>query len=985
MEPMTLDATLQQAVQYHQAEAFAEAEQLYRTILQMKPDHPDANHHLGMLAVQLEQHAMGLPFLKAALEASPARADFWRDYIDALEYIGARDEAARVRETARQRGVPVTAGGAANVAAAPAPAAHAAPTLAEVFALAGEFVETITVLTAKNDYASAEALARQMVQLLPEHGFGWKTIAHAALQRSDLDGALAPLQQAVRLLPQDATLRGHLNAATAMRNARALDDAGRYEEAAPLYRIVVDAYPQYPDGLHKLAVVLIRLHQPNAAVALLETALGINPNQPQYWMNYVDALLQSGQTRAAWLALEMGQQRGLSGPVVDAIINLMTEITARNATFMPAPITQPQAAASAGAMPAAAPAPLPDQPAAAPRAAAANGPKPPQSECDAAAALFNQGRIDEAIAAGQSLKERFPSQPIGWKVLGCSYYRTGQYEKAYDALQTASRMAPNDNDVLQAFVSLLLSKNMKEEAEARCKAMLDIEPDNEHAQRAMGVVLLAQGRLKDAERQMRDSLATHPDAAGSHVTLGAILLQQGRHTEATTVFRRTLELDPGISSAFENLNFCLSHSEEIEPGELFAEHARYGEHYEKMLKQHWKPHRNRKDPDRPLRVGFISGDFRAHAVMNFVEPMFERLARDSGLSLYAYSNTPGEDQVTDRVRKHFAHWRPVFGAKDDIVTGQIRDDGIDILIDLAGHTSNNRLLVMARKPAPVQASWIGYPGTTGLTTVDYFLADRFWVPSDTFRSRFTEKIVYLPAVAPFQPEDLAPPVNTLPAQRNGYVTFGSFNRIEKLRRDVIELWAKVLHAVPGSRMVIGSMPKDSVPDELVSWFADAGIGRERLDFKPRSSVAVYLQQHYHVDICLDTFPFTGLTTTMQALWMGVPTLTLPGRTVPGRSGVTALGHVGLESRFVADDIDDFVRKGVALTSDLEALAALRAGMRERCLQSPMFQPDLITAGFTQALRTMWRTWCEGKPVESFDVSQPVPAAPQTESEAAAVR
>jgi predicted O-linked N-acetylglucosamine transferase (SPINDLY family) len=959
MEPMTLDATLQQAVQYHQAEAFAEAEQLYRTILQTQPDHPDANHHLGMLAVQLEQHVMALPFLKAAVDASPQRVDFWRDYIEALELAGERDEAARVREAGRMRGVPVDAGPAA---------ANGAPTPAEVSTLASEFVETITTLIAKGDHAGAETLGGQMARLLPEHGFGWKTLAHAALQRGDLDDAIAPLQQAVRLLPQDAPLRGHLTAAMAMRNARTLDEAGQYEEAARLYRIVVDSYPQYPDGLHKLAVVLIRLHQPDAAVGLLETALGINPNQPQYWMNYVDALLQSGQTRAAWTALEMGQQRGMTGPAVDAIINLMTTISARNATVAPGPVTRPpQAVASAAATSAAAPA----QPSAAPRPAAANEPVPSQRECDAAVTDFNQGRLDKAVAAGRSLTERFPSHPIGWKVLGCGFYRLGRYDDAFGALQTANRLVPLDMEVLQALVSLLLAKNLKEDAEACCQAILDVEPDNEHAQRAMGVVLMAQGRLKEAEQKVRDSIAKHAGASSNYVTLGAILLQQGRHTEAAAVFRRALELNPALNTAFENINFCLSHSEEIEPDALFAEHVRYGEHYEKPLKKRWKPHRNRKDPKRALHIGFISGDFRGHAVMNFVEPIFECLARDSSLVLHAYSNTPGEDYMTERVRKHFDHWHTIFGADDDESAAQIRADGIDILIDLAGHTANNRLLVMARKPAPVQASWIGYPGTTGLTAVDYFLADRFWVPSDAFRNLFTEKIVYLPAVAPFRPEPMSPPVNGLPALRSGHVTFGSFNRIEKLRRDVIELWAKVLHAVPGSRMVIGSMPKDSVPDELISWFADAGIARERLEFKPRSSVAVYLQQHYHVDICLDTFPFTGLTTTMQALWMGVPTLTLPGRTVPGRSGVTALAHAGLES-FIADDIDDYVRKGVAHASDLQALAALRAGMRARCERSPMFQPDVIAAGFTQALRTMWRRWCEGKRAESFDVSQVAP-------------
>jgi predicted O-linked N-acetylglucosamine transferase (SPINDLY family) len=1001
---MTLDATLQQAVQHHQTEAFAEAERLYRSILRAQPDHPEANHHLGMLAVQLEQHTMGLPFLKAAVDASPQRAEFRRDYADALEAAGQPDEAARVRNAGHPRAAPASAGfvtgihaaeaigdAASHVTSAPndisATPANGAPTSAEADVLAVEFVETIALLTAKGDHAGAEALAQQMVRLLPQHGFGWKTLAHAALRRSDLDGAFVPLEHAVRLMPQDEPLRNHLNAATAMRNARVLDQAGQYQEAERLYRIVVDFYPQYPDGLHKLAVVLIRLHQPDTAVPLLEHAIGINPHQPQYWMNYIDALLQSGQTQAAWAALEMGQQRGMTGPAVDAIINLMTTISAQNLQIKPAPITEPpqngigivapaqnDAAVSALAL---ATASTPRAPRA-PQPGAAGGAMPSQREVDTAIAHFNKGRLDEAVAAGRSLTERFPSLPLGWKVLGCGSYRLAKYDDAFGALQKASELAPLDVEVLQALVSLLMAKNMLPDAEARCQAMLDIEPDNPDGQRIMGIVLLTQGRLNEAEQCARKSAATSPDASGTQVTLGAILLQQGRHAEAATVFRRALELDPAHNTAFENLNFCLSHVENVEPEELFAEHVRYGEHFEKPLKKHWKPHRNRKDPNRPLHVGFISGDFRGHAVANFLEPVLERLANDRSLILHAYSNTPGEDQVTDRLRQHFAHWHHIFGTHNDAAAEQIRADGIDILIDLAGHTANNRLLVMAHKPAPVQASWIGYPGTTGLSAVDYFLADRFWVPSEEFRSRFTEKIVYLPAVAPFRHETLCPPVNGLPALRNGHVTFGSFNRIEKLRRDVIELWAKVLHAVPGSRMMVGSMPKDSVPEELIGWFADAGIGRERLDFKPRSSVAVYLQQHYHVDILLDTFPFTGLTTTMQALWMGVPTLTMPGRTVPSRSGVTALSHVGLDS-FVADGVDDYVKRAVALASDVAALASLRSGMRARCEASPMFNPELIATGFTQALRVMWRRWCDGKPAQTFDASELAQAATMTDA------
>jgi hypothetical protein len=296
---------------------------------------------------------------------------------------------------------------------------------------------------------------------------------------------------------------------------------------------------------------------------------------------------------------------------------------------------------------------------------------------------------------------------------------------------------------------------------------------------------------------------------------------------------------------------------------------------------------------------------------------------------------------------------------------QIRADGIDILIDLSGHTRNNRLLTFARKPAPIQASWIGYPGTTGLQAMDYYLADRFLLPPGLFDGQFTEKIVRLPGTAPFCPAQESPPVNALPALTNGCITFGSFNRLNKITRPVVALWSRLMSAVPGSKMLMGAMPEGDDHSGLIDWFAREGIARERLSFHPRSGIAAYLELHHQVDICLDTFPYNGGTTTLHAIWMGVPTLTLAGGTVPARQGAALLGHVGLEE-FVAQDAADFVRKGLRWTGDVAALAELRSGLRERFAHSALGRPELIAAGLESALRTMWQRWCAGLPPESFD-------------------
>jgi predicted O-linked N-acetylglucosamine transferase (SPINDLY family) len=263
---------------------------------------------------------------------------------------------------------------------------------------------------------------------------------------------------------------------------------------------------------------------------------------------------------------------------------------------------------------------------------------------------------------------------------------------------------------------------------------------------------------------------------------------------------------------------------------------------------------------------------------------------------------------------------------------------------------------------------MGYPGTTGLESMDYYFCDRFMLPpGQQFEGQFTEKLVRLPANAPFRPHPMAPPVNALPALQSGYVTFGSFNRLNKFNRSVIAAWSQLLRAVPDSRLVLGAMPKGGETQyvTLLDWFAEEGIDRQRLEFHERTGMGHYLSLHHKVDICLDTFPYTGGTTTLHSLWMGAPTLTIPGDTMTGRAGACIVGHAGLEE-FAAPDVEAFVAQGVAWTRRLPELAELRASLRDRLRESAIGQPALITAGLESAVRTMWRRWCEGLPAESFD-------------------
>jgi predicted O-linked N-acetylglucosamine transferase (SPINDLY family) len=409
-------------------------------------------------------------------------------------------------------------------------------------------------------------------------------------------------------------------------------------------------------------------------------------------------------------------------------------------------------------------------------------------------------------------------------------------------------------------------------------------------------------------------------------------------------------------NAYSNLLFAMSHNAATTPETLFAEHLAVGARFEAPLRPGWRPHANPRDPERRIEVGFVSGDFRVHAMSHFLEPALAGLAADPALRLHAYASHFVDDEVTERLRAAIPRWNRIVGLTDEALAERIRADGIDILVDLSGYTGGHRAAAFARKPAPVQCGWVGYLGTSGMECMDYYLADQLYLPGGEYQRFFTETLVHLPVAAVFQPSASAPEAAPPPARANGHVTFGSFSRMGTLGPEVVGLWSELLRAAPGSRMLVGAMAGRAECAAMAAWFAAEGVAPGRLHFHLVDTMEGYLRQHALVDLCLDPFPFTGATTTCHAMWMGVPTLTLEGRTAPGRLGPAMLRHVGLDE-FVARGREDFVAKGLRWARDPEALAGLRAGLRERFRNSPPGRPAEFAAALAAAFRGMWRSWC----------------------------
>ena len=593
---------------------------------------------------------------------------------------------------------------------------------------------------------------------------------------------------------------------------------------------------------------------------------------------------------------------------------------------------------------------------------------PDAQELDTLTRLFNQGLTGEAEILAKSLTRRFPRHGFGWKVLGAVYQAQDRYEESLNATRHAVALLPDDAATHNNLGTTLQSLGRSQDAELHIRKALAIAPGYAKALNNLGTVLRRQGRLLEAEACCRHALRLEPRYTNAHVGLGNTLELQDRSREAQTSYRAALAIQPDMAAIHTDLLHLLTLDVQVEPQQLFAEHLAFGEQFEAPLRGGWRAHHNIKDPTRCLQVGFVSGDLYNHAVASFLEPVLTFLAKKPTLSLHAYYTHSVEDEVTQRLRSLFPHWHTVASLSDADLAQKIRADGIDILIDLSGHTAKNRLLAFARKPAPVQASWMGYPGTTGLQAMDYFLCDRFWIPPGEMDWQFTEKLALMPATAIFLPSEHAPPVKALPALEMGYITFGSFNRLNKINDSVIVLWSMLMGSVPNSRLVLGAIPMDRQA-ALTQSFANAGIEQSRLTYYPRSTLPDYLSLHHQVDICLDTFPYSGGTTTHHAAWMGVPTLTLAGEAPPSRSGATILNQWGLNA-FIATTIEDFLEKGRYWAQHVEELAVIRLGMRARFDSSAMGQPESFAANLDASLRAMWQRWCSDLPPAHIEASTP---------------
>lgn len=549
--------------------------------------------------------------------------------------------------------------------------------------------------------------------------------------------------------------------------------------------------------------------------------------------------------------------------------------------------------------------------------------------------LLQRGEMAAALAMARAHVERHPHHGVAWKILGAVLWGAGVIEESLRVMRIATDLMPEDAETHTNLGTALTKLDRIDEAEQSLIRARSIDPEFRPALFQLGTVFGTQARYREAEQALRKALASSADPTSPEDTEG-----------------------------HSNLLFLLANDAETDAAALLAESRRFGARFAARRGTAPASHDNVRDPDRRLRVGLLSGDFHRHSVASFSEPALASLARSGRFDVVAYYNNTVEDEVTARLREYCDQWSVIKGLPDRELGAAIARDHIDILVDLSGHTAVNRLPAMVPRAAPIQASWLGYPATTGLAEVDYYLADAHWLPPGQFDAQFTEKLVYLPSRWAYMPLPNAPAVTALPSLRTAVFTFGSFHRRTKINAPTVTAWSRLLRSVPESQLLVAGVFFASQQQSLIEQFGAHGVGPERLRFHPRSSLTEYLGLHAQVDLCLDTQPYAGATTTMHSSWMGVPTLTIAGATAPARAGAGIMGGLGL-SDFVARDGDDFVARGVHWSTHREELAEIRAGLRKRLQGAPVGQPGLIVAHLERAFRHMWRRWCADLPPESF--------------------
>ncbi len=696
--------------------------------------------------------------------------------------------------------------------------------------------------------------------------------------------------------------------------------SGNIRDAELHYREVLNVEPRHPDANHNLGVLAIASGNLDAALHFFRSALEANPNEGQFWVDYIYALVEAKRLAEAVNTLIEGRRIGLKG---EAVVSLQEKLAA---FFVDSQSMKIQSLERNDA----------------------------EGHNNLGIILSDLGRLCEAESCYRQAIIQNPGYADAHSNLGVTLGCLGRLSEAETSYREAIRLEPGYAEAHSNLGLVLNDLGRPGEAEAICREAIRLNPSLAEAYNNLGISLRNLGRPIEAEFNYRKAIRLRPNYAEAYNNLGNALGDLGRLREAESCYREAIRSNPDYIDAHSNLLFAANYDPDIDAPALKSIYANWGS----SRRFPAKSHPNARDLDRRLRIGFVSPDFRTHSVGPFLWPLISEFPR-SDFELFGYASMRGGgDAWTGRYREKFDQWRLVGMLDDDALAATICTDCIDVLVDLAGHTLGNRLGVFARKPAPVQATWLGYGGTTGLQAIDWYVGDPRLVPPGG-ESAFVERVWRLPETAfAYRAPEQMPEPSSPPGLTTGYPTFGCFSRSIRINARTLRVWGEILARVPNARLLLNaSVFQEPEARALVAArFAECGGDTRRLDLVYTSPQSVTWAAYSRIDVALDPFPHNAGATTFEALWMGVPVVSKRDRIPLGRFGDSILSACGMAD-WVTDNEEAYVARAVTAVADLGRLSAVRSGLRARMRKSPLCDEVAFARQFAAALRGMWRDYC----------------------------
>jgi len=766
----------------------------------------------------------------------------------------------------------------------------------------------------------AEVMCRQIIVQDPNHADALHMLGLIAQRTGHHTSAVEFIGRAIGINPSAAEYRVHFGVA--------LFSLGRLDEAIKAYQYALKLKPDFPEVYSNLGNALKMRGDLESAVQAYRQALKLRPDFSEAHNNLGVSLMEQGKFSEAIDAYQNALR--LKPDYAEAYNNLGNVYTGKGEMITAREHYQKALAIN-------------------PHYAKAHN---------------NLGVIFEALGENSAAMESFqnalrlkPDYAEAYSGLGTVLMKLGRLDEAQAACRRTLELNAKYPAAYTTLAKIFQALGRPDEALAACRSALEINPNLIEAFNTMGNILAQQSRLEEAVEAYQNALRIYPDYVEALNNQGNVLKDLGKLDEALAAYRKGLQIKPDFSEVHSNVAYTILFHPDYDAKMIYQEHADWNHRHAKPLRKLIQPHTNDRNPERRLRIGYVSTDFREHVVGRNLLPLFVQHDRRS-FEIISYSHVIKPDSFTEKFRGLSDRWRDISGIGDQETAQMIRRDGIDILVDLAMHMSGSRLLVFARKPAPVQATFMAYPGTTGLDAIDHRFTDPYLDPPDMSDAFYSEESVRLPDTFwCYDPLTSEPEINELPAQKAGYVTFGCLNNFCKINDGVLKLWAKTLHAVPQSRMLLLA-PQSRMCQEISNKFQEQGIHPERLEFVNFQPRLNYLKVYHRIDVGLDTFPYNGHSTSLDSFWMGVPVVTLIGNTVVGRAGWSQLCNLDLKE-LGAQTPEEYIQIVAKLAGDLPRLAELRRTLRQRMEGSPLMDAKRFARNVEAAYRAMWRKWASG--------------------------